>query len=153
MSINIANSTESPNRLGSDGSVRRTALLICNGSFSKVPEFQLVGPIKDAKNLGVTLADSEVCQFTVDVLVDKCLVEVRHHIARVCREAGENDTLLIYYSGNGMKGEGGSLCLLVADSEREYPDATALDADFILSELRRSRCRKPVLLIDVCHAG
>jgi TIR domain/Caspase domain len=145
--------TQSLEMTRSEEPPRRIALLICNGIFPKVPEAQLTGPLKDAENLGAALSDPEACRFVVRTLLDKCLVEVRRQIAFVCRDAREQDTLLIYYSGNGLKGEGGSLCLLVADSERDCPDATALDSDFILSELRRSRCRKLVLLIDVCHAG
>jgi hypothetical protein len=109
--------------------------------------------VKDAEKFGAALSDPETCNFTVQTLVDRGLLEVRHQIARVCAQARMQDTLLIYYSGTGLRSEGGSLCLLVADSERDYPDATALDSDFILSQLRRSPCKQIVLLIDSCYAG
>lgn len=132
---------------------KRLALLVCNGSFPNVPGCQLKGPEKDAKLLETALSDPESCQFTVRTLLDRGLLEVRREIARACAEAGPEDTLLVYYSGNGLTGEDGSLYLLVADSERHYLFATALDAEFVLSQLRRSKCRKIVLLIDSCHAG
>ena len=134
-------------------SERRLALLICNGRFPNIPEFQLSGPAKDAELLTTVLSDSETCQFNVTSLVDRGLLEVRREIARICAEATEHDTLLIYYSGNSFPGEDRSLYLLVADSDRDYPHATALDAEFILSQLRGSRCRQILLIVDGCHAG
>ena len=131
---------------------RRLALLICNGSFPKIPN-QLAGPAKDAERLREILSEPEACGFNVSVLVDRGLLEVRREIARLCAAAGREDTLLIYYSGNGLEATDGTFCLLVADSESDFLEATALDADFILSRLRCSRCRKIVLLIDACHAG
>ena len=132
---------------------KRIALLICNGSLPTTPATRLPGPAKDADHLSAALADAEVCRFHVQTLLDQGLLEIRYQIARVCAEAGENDTLLIYYSGSGLTGADGTLCLLVGDSRGDFPDATGLDADFILSQLRRSRCRKIVLLIDGCHSG
>lgn len=132
---------------------RRLALLICNGRFDNIPELQLAGPAEDAKRLAAVLADADTCRFTVRTLVDRGLLEVRREVARICDEAAEDDTLLIYYSGNGMVDEDGSLYLAVVDGDREFFDATALDAEFVVSRLRRAKCRKTVLLIDCCHAG
>ncbi|HRC43296.1 MAG TPA: TIR domain-containing protein [Nitrospira sp.] len=131
---------------------RRLALVICNGGFRSVPN-QLVGPAKDAKLLETVLSDSETCRFSVCVLVNRGLLEVRREIARICTDASENDTLLIYYSGNGFLDQDESLYLVVADSDGKYPHATALDAEFILSQLRNSRCRRIILMVDACHAG
>ncbi len=132
---------------------RRLALLICNGTFPNIPQYQLPGPVKDAKLLSATLSDPETCGFEVKTLVDRGLLEIRREIARICKEAGEQDTLLIYYSGNGFPDDDGDLYLLASDSYGDYPDATALDAEYILSQLRHSKCRKIVLMVDACHAG
>lgn len=132
---------------------KRFALLICNGSFHNFPQYHLAGPEKDAATLSAVLSDPETCRFSVSTLLDGRLVEVRREIARVCAEASEQDTLLIYYSGNGLKDESGSLYLLVADSDKDYPAATALDAEFILTQLRNSKCRRIILMVDGCHAG
>ena len=132
---------------------KRIALLICNGTFPNIPEYQLVGPVKDAATLDVILSDAETCQFEVRKVVDGGLREVRLEIARICGDADVEDTIVIYYSGNGVTGRDGSFYLLVSDTESEYLFATGLDAEFILSQLRDSRCRKSVLLIDGCHSG
>lgn len=132
---------------------RRLALLICNGTFPKIANFQLTGPAKDAKRLREVLSDPELCGFEVSVLVDRGLLEVRREVARLCAAAGPGDTLLIYYSGLGLEASDGTFSLIVADSENDFLEATALDAEFILSRLRRSKCRRIVLLIDANHAG
>lgn len=132
---------------------RRLALLICNGTFDNMPQYRLRGPTKDAELLEAVLSDPETCRFGVSRLLDGKLIEVRREIARLCADATEADTLLIYYSGNGMRGSDGSLYLFVADSDANYPDATALDAEFILSRLRGSKCRRIILIVDGCHAG
>ncbi len=118
-----------------------------------MPICKLFGPAKDAKLLEHILSDSDTCRFSVRSLVDRGLLEVRREIARVCTDASENDTLLIYYSGMGRRGWDGSLYLLVADSDGEYAQATSLDTEFILSQLRNSKCRQIVLVIDCCYAG
>jgi hypothetical protein len=132
---------------------RRLALLICNGSFKNIPNYGLPGPAKDAERLEAVLSDADTCRFSVSKLLDAGLLEVRHEIARICADASEEDTLLIYYSGNGLAGSDGSLYLLVNDSNAEYPEATALDAEFVLSRLRNSKCRKIILMVDACYAG
>jgi hypothetical protein len=129
----------------------RHALLICNSKY--VGGSELAGVVQDSKTFGKVLSDPETCQFSASTIFNRGLLEVRREIARICQESVEGDTLLIYYSGNGVKLEDGSLYLVVADTEPEYIHATALDAEFILSQLRRSSCRKLILLIDTCHSG
>jgi uncharacterized caspase-like protein len=143
----------SDNRQQLNPAERRLALLICNGASIGIPDHSLAGPAKDAKLLEAILSDSDTCRFSVCALVDRGLLEVRRELARVCADASERDTLLIYYSGSGFPGQDGSLYLIVADSDREYPQATALDAEFILSQLRNSKCRRIILMIDGCYSG
>jgi hypothetical protein len=131
---------------------RRLALLICYSKFLNW-KTTLPGPVKDAKNMEAALSNPETCKFQVTVFLNRRLIEVRREIARICADAGEQDTLLIYYSGNGFTGPDNSFYLAVVDSDRNFPHATALDAEFILTQLRNSRCRRIVLIVDGCHSG
>jgi hypothetical protein len=131
----------------------RLALLLCNGTFPKIPRYELPGVARDAIEVEKILSDDETCRFTVLTLVDRGLLEVRREIERICRQATENDTILIYYSGGSRMGGDDSLYLLVNDSEEEFLGATAFGAEFIVSQLRGSKCRKIVLLVDTCHSG
>jgi len=131
----------------------RIALLICNSVFPLIPQYGLKGPEKDAKILQSVLSDNEIGQFKVQVLADNGLVEIRREISRICKQSDSEDTILIYYSGNGIKAADDSLYLLVNDSDSNYIVATTLDSNFILSQLRDSKCRKIILLIDCCFSG
>jgi hypothetical protein len=132
---------------------RRRALLICNGTFRDLGMPKLDGVRKDHDAMRRVLGDPEIGGFEVTALLDKPLLAVRKAIAALCRDSGADDALLIYYSGYSFCGDDGSLYLPVADSDKEYPDATAVDAEFILSRIRQSLCRRIVLLVDGCHSG
>lgn len=131
---------------------RKRALLICNGKFKFRPD-ELIGVRMDYQTMTEVLGRQDIGDFEVEGLLERGLVEVRTAIARVCRESADEDTLLIYYSGSSFKGDDGNFYLPVADSDKDYPDAGAIDSEFMLSCLRNSRSRRIILLIDGCHSG
>jgi hypothetical protein len=132
---------------------RRRALLICNGTFSDLGLFNLPGVRKDHRAMSRVLGDPQIGGFEVTALLDEPLLAVRKAIAIACRDSVAGDTLLIYYSGPSFRGPDGGLYLPVADSHKDLPDATAIDAEFILGRIRQSACRRVVLLVDGCHSG
>jgi hypothetical protein len=131
---------------------RRRALLICNGKY-KNPNLNLPGVAKDARNLTKVFGDPERLGFEVTCLLDKGLLTVRRAIAQACAESGLDDTLLIYYSGSSGCDHHGSLQMQVADSDRDYPMATCLESEFMLSQMRHSQCRRFLLIVDSCRSG
>lgn len=132
---------------------QRRALLICNGEFQHATQWNLSGVEHDAEMVQDVLEHPELCAFEVNTVVDGGFVEVRREVAKICEEAGENDTVLVYYSGQGALDSDRRLFLPVADSDPDHIYATALEPEFILGQLRRSRCRTVVLIVDACHAG
>ena len=132
---------------------RRIALVVCNGTFKHMPDVNLKSPADDASSMTSVLANPEVCGFEVHALLDKGLREVRLETARICGEAGAEDTLLIYYSGWGLADSDGTFHLSVADTHPDYLQATGLDADFFLANLRRSKCHRFVVIIDAPQSG
>jgi hypothetical protein len=132
---------------------RRIAVIISNGTFSDSGFPRLLGTTIDNKELSMILSDPELGGFEVNSLVDQGLLAVRKAIALSCSTAERDDTLLIYYSGTGALSQDGNLYLPVADSESSLFFATAIEADFVLSQLRNSPCRRIVLIIDGCHSG
>ncbi len=118
---------------------QRRALLICNGSFSERGFPNLPGVKKDFDAMTRVLGDATIGGFEVTALLDQPLLAVRKAIAMACRQSGADDTLLIYYSGYSFCGDDHSLYLPVADSDIEFPDATAVDAEFVLRQIRQAR--------------
>ena len=131
---------------------RRRALLICNGRFKYLP-VRLDGVQKDAVNLTRVLGDGNLAGFEVTCLLDEGLWTVRKAIAQACATSGADDTLLIYYSGSSACDARGELVLPVADSDADYYFATSIEPDFVLGQMRRSQCRRFVLIVDGCHSG
>jgi hypothetical protein len=128
----------------------RRAILICDSGRQLN---HLRGPQKDADRLSAKLRDSTGGNFEVECLLDKGLLEVRVAVARACSRATEHDTLLFYYSGNTILGEDNCLYLAVSDTTADEPRATSVDAEFILAQMRASRCQHFVLLVDGSHSG
>lgn len=141
--------TAPPPRLSPES--KRRALLICNGKFQYLKMY-LPGVEKDAEQLSHALGDAHRSGFEVTCLSDNGLLEVRKAIAEACASSEADDTLLIYYSGTSVF-DGGELLLPVADSDPTCLMATSIEAEFILSQMRRSRCRRFVLIVDGCHSG
>jgi len=132
---------------------QRLALLICNGTFQDGALHSLSGVKKDHEAMTRVLGAKDIGGFNVTALLDEGLLAVRKAIARICLQSRAEDTLLIYYSGYSFAAADGNLYLPVADSDKELPDATAIDADFMLGRIRQSACRRVVLLVDGCHSG
>lgn len=132
---------------------RRRALLICNGRFPLAEELNLDGVAQDAEKIRDVLAHPNLCGFEVRSAIDEGLVHVRREVAKICGESADDDALLIYYSGQGMLDDESRLHLLVADSQPGYWAATALEPNFILSQLRKAGCSNVILIVDTCHAG
>ena len=132
---------------------KRLAVLISNGKFSDPNLPNLVGPQIDNQRLNTILSDINLGNFEVTSLVDQGLLAVRKAIAQACATADINDTLLIYYSGTSFLSQDGGLCLSIEDTDGQFPDATLIEAEYILAQLRNSRCHRIVLLVDGCHSG
>ena len=153
MGIEVVEETDVRHDATASAPPKRLALLVCNGVFTHLPSANLDGPEKDAATLGAVLANPELCGFDVRTVVNGGLREVRMEIARLCRDADEEDTIVLYFSGSGSMAPNGTFHLLMTDTDPEFLHATGLDAEFVLSQLRGSRCRQIVLLIDGAYSG
>ncbi|MCB1956746.1 MAG: TIR domain-containing protein [Rhodocyclaceae bacterium] len=134
---------------------RRLAVLIGNGRVDG-PEgglcLDIEGIDRDLEAMAAVLGDAESAGFEVISLFEPRLIDARREIARIARSAGPEDTLLIYYSGCSLK-VGGQLYLPMRDADASFIEATCLDADFLLQELRHSLSEQIVILLDGCHSG
>lgn len=131
----------------------RRALIVCNGTFDDASLPPLLGTRADLVALRAALEDPRA-GFEVTALEDAGLLEVRKAIAKICSDSGPDDVLLFYYSGSSFRDDlDGTLYLPTRDSSRGYANATALDTEFILRNLRVSKCKRFVLFVDGCHAG
>ena len=149
--------TKRPPRSETAPAGRRLALLIGNGRVRSRNgsgfALNIQGIDKDLKSLGDVLEEPESAGFEVRSLMEPTLIQVRREIARAAQEATDDDTLIVYYSGTSTLGDDRLLYLPVVDSDIEFLEATCLDSEYVLSCLRRSKCRRQLLLMDGCHSG
>jgi hypothetical protein len=90
----------------------------------------------------------EHCRIVSDPRTSEDIVEA---VADAAREA--TDALLIYFSGHGFKDpDSGALCLAHAGS-RPAAGYTAVYYDWLRNELRHSRARRRIVLLDCCFAA
>jgi hypothetical protein len=132
---------------------KRKALLVTCAAYEEPGLRQLRAPVHDAKALERVLADSEVGDFDVTVVRDEKHYVITKHIADFFAQCGPDDLLLVYISGHGIKDDDGHLHFASRNTELTSLDATAVSADFVNRQMKRTRSRRVVLILDCCYAG
>ncbi len=135
------------------GSPRRAALVVASYDYADQSLSRLRAPGRDADELARTLADPTIGAFDVSTCVNEPSHVVRREIARFYADRGRDDLLLLYFSGHGIKDQGGRLFFAMRDTERELPDATAIPANFVNDRMHECRARTNLLVLDCCFAG
>ncbi len=67
--------------------------------------------------------------------------------------AGENDTILIFFSGHGMLADDSKLYLAPRDAAKVMLEETCVSFDDLRAMLDSSRAKRKVILLDACHSG
>jgi hypothetical protein len=135
---------------------RRRAILIGNEGF---PEESGFGPLRGAHNdvaaLERVLTDQSRGAFEpAAVMRDAPFAAMHDAIEDTLKEAGQDDTILIHYSGHGdLDWPDGRLHLAGIDTLRKRLRRTALRASDLRAMVRASNARAVVLLLDCCFAG
>src|SRR4029077_7610005 len=132
---------------------KRTALIVANSQFKDRLLRNLVGPPGDAKALSRVLVDPAIGDFEVQSLFNEPSYKVRVEIESFFTDRKRDDLLLFYFSGHGVKDEGGMLYLVTTDTNLKLLRSTAVGANFISDVMLRSRSRRQVLLLDCCYSG
>ena len=132
---------------------RRLALLIANDEFDDPSFQQLNAPELDAATLESLLKNPDLCDFYVKTLYNKTSQEVNRAIEAFYTDSTRTDTLLLYFSGHGIKDEEGKLHFVTKDTERKYLNSTAIRSSDINEGMESSRSRQQILILDCCYSG
>jgi Caspase domain len=114
---------------------------------------QLNAPRQDAEALARALAHAEIGGFEVTSRINAEAHVVRREIEAFFSERERDDTLLLYFSGHGMKDSEGQLHFIASDTRRKLLQSTGVAAAFVNEVMRRSRSRQQILIIDSCYSG
>jgi ABC-type branched-subunit amino acid transport system substrate-binding protein len=132
---------------------RRRALLLACAQFSDPALPPLRSPRRDAEVLGATLAAPVGPGYDVTEEIDSTAHEARLAIEEFFSTARPTDVHLLYVSCHGIQDQRGELYFAFSDTQRERPAATAVAADWVREQIRASRSRTTIVLVDCCFSG
>ncbi len=132
---------------------KRLALIIASYEYQDPDLRQLVAPAQDAEALARVLKDPAIGGFEVQTLLNEPAHTVTQAVEAFFTDRRRDDLLLLYFSGHGIKDEDGQLYFATAQTRRKLLRSTAVAANFVNDEMRRSRSRRQVLLLDCCYSG
>jgi division/cell wall cluster transcriptional repressor MraZ len=131
------------------------ALLIGNGQFHQEQKLPSLGsPAYDVRSLGSIFSDKDIFE-NIDprILLDETESKLRREIYRFFADRENDDLLILYISGHGIKDDRGNLYFACADTELGLLEVTALPAAFIRDQMSHSMSKKQVLILDCCYSG
>ncbi|SOE81014.1 TPR repeat [Caballeronia arationis] len=132
----------------------RYALLIGNWEYQNSEFRKLVSPSHDVWGLQAVLADPQIGGFDrVDVLENQIEAKVRRSITGFFKGRSNDDMLLLYFSGHGIKDASGHLYLAAIDTDPNDLLGSGIAADLVHNAVQSCRSRKKILLIDSCFGG
>jgi formylglycine-generating enzyme required for sulfatase activity len=118
--------------------------------------------VDDAKLVAKTL--SEKCGYPVENILTITDDQSRAHLRPLraglqqqvsawLKFAGEEDTVMVFFSGHGFLDDRGQGFLATQDARMDYLGLTALRTDELRDMLRQCKAGQKVLVLDCCHAG
>ncbi|WP_433307058.1 caspase, EACC1-associated type [Actinoplanes sp. CA-030573] len=131
----------------------RRALIIATEKYEDPQYRPLPGTQADADNLERVLADAAIGGFEVTVLRNENLRKVAVDVEQFFKKAPPDATLLLYLSGHGEVDDDGHLYFINHDTDHDSLHATALAAHHVAKEMRHSRARAKIVLLDCCYGG
>lgn len=132
---------------------RRVALLVATDSYEDGGLNRLTAPSDDVRELADVLNDPRIAEFEVKSLYNEPHYTIGKEIGKFYRDRRHDDLTLLYFTGHGVKDEGGQLYLAMTDTDRENLQFTGLQAEQIRMAMEQCRCRRNILVLDCCYAG
>ncbi|MFD9883377.1 caspase family protein [Streptomyces alboflavus] len=132
---------------------RRLALLIATYDYQDAGLRQLTSPAHDAEAFAAVLRDPDIAGFEVTTLINQPHHLVGEAVGDFYRDRRSDDLTLLYFTGHGLKDDGGRLYLAMANTRRDSLLFTALSAEQIDQAMEGCASRQKVLVLDCCYSG
>ncbi len=126
----------------------RVALVIGNAHYTALPA--LVNPTDDAKLLAAGLRKAD---YTVTLLLDTSLDQLRAGVDTFAKEAAGADVALVYYSGHGVQVDGVNYLVPVSAAVHTRADlpAEAVPLESLVNEITAAAPGLGVVVLDACR--
>ena len=126
-----------------------------------VADYRHLTPLPAVENNLTELQRLFTDEFLWGLPADRCRVvsnpAVPSAIEVALRDAAEvtgaDGTLLVYYAGHGVVGPRGALHLAVRTTEERLINSTSFPYDWLRGQVRASRARRRIVILDCCYAG
>ncbi|MGI9003862.1 MAG: caspase family protein [Pseudonocardia sp.] len=129
------------------------ALLVATYQYQDSGLRQLTSPVHDAESLAAVLSDPVIADFEVTTLINEPYDRVGQAIGELYRDRRRDDLTLLYFTGHGLKDDGGRLYLAMANTQRDNLPFTALPASQIDYVMEGCASRQKILILDCCYSG
>ena len=132
---------------------RRAALLVATYEYEDPGLRALKAPEADAKALAQVLADAEIADYEVTVLVNQPVNVVGEAIGDFYQNRRRQDLTLLYFTGHGLKDDNGRLYFAMKNTRRNSLLFTGLAAEQIDAAMEASPSQQKILILDCCYSG
>ncbi|GAA4601788.1 hypothetical protein BJY16_004016 [Actinoplanes octamycinicus] len=133
--------------------LRRRALVIANGVYDSDELIDLVAPAHDLERMVAMLGDPDICGFAVSTLRDATSAEVSRALDEVFSAGDQDDFLLIYFSGHGVKDGNGRLYFATRDTDLDLLPSSSVSAKYLRTLSDDAECNRQVVILDCCNSG
>lgn len=118
----------------------------------------LPGTQIDVEAMQRVLRDPQIGEFdSVELLRDPDLQTMQIEIETLFADRNEDDLILLYFSGHGVRADDGTLYLASRSTQKNRQGriltSTAVPASFVQSCMGNSRSKRQVLILDCCFSG
>lgn len=137
------------------------ALVIGVGTYQHAPRFDVPITAADAEEVAVVLRDQRACGYPeaqVSLLRDAGATRdgVLATLDEIAHRVTERDTLLLFYSGHGSRGDDGRYYLTTHDTifaGGKVSGGTGVSEQDLLEKLQAIRANRVLLIFNACHSG
>ena len=131
----------------------RYALIITSDVYDDARLTALATPSNDSRLLGNVLGSSRIGGFAVRRLTNPTSWRAAKAIEEFFTGRQYDDVLLLYFSGHGLKSDGGELYFATRNTSHRALRSTSIPAQFIRDIMRTSHCQRQMLVLDCCYGG
>lgn len=88
-----------------------------------------------------------------DLCMNETVLTVKRRLETFFDGAGEEDVLLLFFAGHGLRDDEGQVYFAASDTDPTSVAASAIEREFLLRLFRRSAARHIFVLLDCCYSG
>lgn len=127
---------------------KKMALLIGVGEYgTEIPN--LSTPPNDVAAMERILSDRYLGGFNVvEPLINPNLIEMQKAIQKLFAGCNSGDLALLFFSGHSITDEQGNLYFGTQITAKDDFEATAVPADFIQKQIKKSECLQQIIILD-----